>query len=137
MKNKKNAFRIRLKMLREDVGYSQQSFADTFGKSQSAVGSWEAGQREPEIDTLIGIADFFGVTLDYLVGRTENKFTQQKILEGESLPVELRNTDVKLRLVRDIIDEKISPREIENVLKLHRVLEGVYRKDDTTDPDNK
>ena len=64
-------FRIRLKTLREQAGYSQYSFADAFGCAQSTVGSWEAGRREPPYKTLVKLADFFGVTTDYLLGRTD------------------------------------------------------------------
>ena len=62
-------FRIRLKELREQTGYSQYSFADKFGVAQSTVGSWEAGKREPNFDTMQRLADFFGVSVDYLLGR--------------------------------------------------------------------
>ena len=65
-------FQTRLKELREHAGYSsQQSFADAFGVAQSTVGGWESGKREPKFDTTIRLADFFGVTLDYLLGHAE------------------------------------------------------------------
>lgn len=66
-------FRIRLKELREKAGYSQYSFADKFNVSQSAIASWEAGTREPKFDTMQKLADFFGVSVDYLLGREEIK----------------------------------------------------------------
>ena len=62
-------FRLRLKELRENMGLSQYAFADRFGVAQSTVGSWEAGKREPNFDTMQRIADFFGVSVDYLLGR--------------------------------------------------------------------
>lgn len=62
-------FRIRLKELREARGLSQYSFADAFGISQSTIGNWEAGKREPNFDTMQRLADFFGVSVDYLLGR--------------------------------------------------------------------
>ena len=62
-------FRIRLKELRERAGYSQYSFAEKFGVAQSTVGSWEAGKREPNFNTMQRLADFFGVSVDYLLGR--------------------------------------------------------------------
>ena len=65
-------FNLILKQLREDAGYSQYSFADAFGTKQSTVGGWESGAREPKIETLIKIANFYNVSLDYLLGR-ENK----------------------------------------------------------------
>lgn len=69
-------FRIRLKELRENSGYSQQSFADAFGVAQSTVGGWEAGKREPNFETTIKIASFFRVSVDYLLGNNN---------EGESV----------------------------------------------------
>ena len=66
-------FRIRLKELREQAGYSQYSLADAFGISQSTIGNWEAGKREPNFETMQRLADFFGVTVDYLLGRDTEK----------------------------------------------------------------
>ncbi|EDO61436.1 putative repressor LexA [[Clostridium] leptum DSM 753] len=62
-------FRIRLKELRENAGLSQYGFAEKIGISQSTVGNWEAGSREPNFKTMERIADFFGVSVDYLLGR--------------------------------------------------------------------
>lgn len=64
-----NLFQIRLKELREKAGYSQYSFAKAFGTKQSTVGNWESGAREPKFDTMQRLADFFGVSVDYLLGR--------------------------------------------------------------------
>ena len=64
-------FRLRIKELREDKGISQAAFAKKIGAAQSTVGSWECGTREPGFETLIKIADFFGVSLDYLLCRTD------------------------------------------------------------------
>lgn len=60
-------FRIRLKELREHAGYSQAAFAERINVSQPAVGHWESGTRKPDLDTLLTIADFFGVSVDYLL----------------------------------------------------------------------
>lgn len=62
-------FRFRLKELRENMGLSQYTFAEQIGIAQSTVGGWEAGKREPNFSTILKIADFFGVTVDYLLGR--------------------------------------------------------------------
>lgn len=64
-------FHARLKELREKAGYSQYSFADEMGIAQSTVGGWESGKREPNFEMTQKIADFFGVTVDYLLGRDE------------------------------------------------------------------
>ena len=64
-------FRIRLKKLREEKGLSQAAFAKEFGVAQSTVGGWEAGTREPNFDTVQKLADYFGVSVDYLLCRTK------------------------------------------------------------------
>lgn len=67
-------FQTRLKELREAAGYrSQQSFADAFGVAQSTVGGWEAGKREPNYETTMRLARFFGVSIDYLLGVDKEK----------------------------------------------------------------
>lgn len=62
-------FAKRLKELREQAGYSQYSFAAAMSIAQSTVGGWESGKREPNFDMTKKIADFFGVSVDYLLGR--------------------------------------------------------------------
>ena len=65
-------FQVRLKELRENAKYSQYTFADAFGVAQSTIGGWESGTREPNFTTMQRLADFFGVTTDYLLGRTND-----------------------------------------------------------------
>jgi transcriptional regulator with XRE-family HTH domain len=64
-------FRIRVKQLREEKHISQYDLAEVLGIAQSTVGNWEAGKREPNYETTMRLADFFGVSLDYLLGRTD------------------------------------------------------------------
>ncbi len=82
-------FRIRLKTLRENSGLSQSALAQNLGVKQSTVGGWESGNREPNFDTLSKIADLFGVSADYLLGRTESPLYAHavKAESGKSLTV--------------------------------------------------
>lgn len=57
-----------LKQLRKERGISQQALAAHLGISQQAVNKYENHNVEPDIETMTRLADFFGVTLDYLVG---------------------------------------------------------------------
>lgn len=57
-----------LKSLRLSHEFTQQEIADRLGISRGAYANLENGKREPDIATLIFIADLYGVTLDYLVG---------------------------------------------------------------------
>lgn len=80
-------FRIKLKQLREEKGYSQYSFAKAFGVAQSTIGGWESGTREPNFQTTQKLADFFGVSIDFLMGRDEPKKNDLPKRKGVRIPV--------------------------------------------------
>lgn len=65
--------RERLKLLREEKGLTQEKLAKSLSLSVSAVGMYEAGERQPPYATLEKIASFFNVSTDYLLGRTDEK----------------------------------------------------------------
>lgn len=54
--------------LRQQAGLSQQALADRFHLSQQTIHKYENGLAEPDIATLIELATFFGVSVDYLIG---------------------------------------------------------------------
>lgn len=76
-------FSLKLKSLREEAGYSQARLAAKLGVSQSTVGGWESGTREPSFKTLMGIADLFVVSVDYLLGRTDLRLFGEEVVIGE------------------------------------------------------
>ena len=65
---KKNIFAKNLKMLRTEKGISQIQLAEYLNVSKGIISLWENGLREPNMYSLILIAKFFGVSIDYLVG---------------------------------------------------------------------
>ena len=66
-------FNERLKYLRESLSMSQAEIAKKIGLSKSSVNMYERGEREPSIETLELIADFFNVDMDYLLGKSDHK----------------------------------------------------------------
>ena len=60
-------FRERLYQLRKGRGISQEELAHTVGVSRQAVQKWEAGAATPDLNNLSALADYFAVSLDYLV----------------------------------------------------------------------
>lgn len=64
-------FGKRLSALRKQKGLSQYELADRLGYSRGQIANYEQGKREPDYETLRKIADFFDVTTDYLLGRTD------------------------------------------------------------------
>lgn len=59
----------RIRKLRVAQGYSQVALAEKLGVSKQAVSNWENDNIQPSIDMLVRLADQFGVTTDYLLGR--------------------------------------------------------------------
>ncbi|MBR0483987.1 MAG: helix-turn-helix transcriptional regulator [Oscillospiraceae bacterium] len=70
-----------LKKLRKQKGITQKELADYLHISKSSVGMWEHGQRDPDTAMLLKIADFYGVTVDYLLGRETLSGTQEAVLQ--------------------------------------------------------
>lgn len=64
-------FATRLKDLRTEKGLNQSTLATAIGVSQSMIVRWEKDECEPTASNLNAIANYFGVTADYLLGRTE------------------------------------------------------------------
>lgn len=61
----------RLTSLMNEERISQAELARLVGISQSAVCNWLNGKKEPSIDSLWRLADFFDVSVDYIIGRKE------------------------------------------------------------------
>lgn len=66
-----NEFRIRLRRLREEKRKSRVVLSQLCGLHADAIRRYERGEQEPDIASLIAIADFFEVSLDYLTGRAD------------------------------------------------------------------
>lgn len=62
----------RLKELRTKRNISQVKLAIDLNMNQNSISRYENGEREADYDTLIAFADYFGVSVDYLLGRTDN-----------------------------------------------------------------
>lgn len=65
-------FGERLKLLRLSKGITQKQLAEKIGASERGIQNYETNQRKPTYDILISLANYFEISLDYLVGRTDN-----------------------------------------------------------------
>ena len=83
----------RIRDLREDRDLRQIDVANGINIDQKTLSNYETGKTLPDSDTLIKLADFFKVSIDYLVGRTCNNFySNYEIIK-------------KLDSIRDDLDE--------------------------------
>jgi putative transcriptional regulator len=77
----KMEFSERLKKLRKDTGLTQVDVANKLGISQQAYASWERGIKKPTQENLVKLSKILYVSVDYLLGNTENKQTSD-VLEN-------------------------------------------------------
>ncbi|MBQ6902556.1 MAG: helix-turn-helix transcriptional regulator [Oscillospiraceae bacterium] len=63
---------MRLREIRKAKGISQLKLALDLNTNQNTISRYETGEREPGIGELIKIADYFNVSVDYLIGHTDN-----------------------------------------------------------------
>ena len=63
----------RLRELREERGLKQQDIAEILNTTRATYSLYESGKNKPPIDNLIKLANFYKVSLDYLVARFESK----------------------------------------------------------------
>ncbi len=68
MKNEYLSFENILKELRQEKNLSQEDLVKAIGISQACIARWEIGKQEPKYIYIIKLAQFFGVTIDYLLG---------------------------------------------------------------------
>lgn len=63
----------RIRDLREDHDLTQRQVAEYLGMKQPQYARYEQGYRDIPSDMLIALADYYGVSVDYILGRTNNK----------------------------------------------------------------
>lgn len=103
----------RIKELRRQRGVTQEKMAALIGITRGAYANIENGKREPDIKTMITLADYFDVSLDCLMGRAEKK-GPAPVAESESAyspeykflsPV---NKEIADRLIADLVKSQPS-----------------------------
>ena len=75
---------MKLKELRKQRKLNQQAVADVLNCSQAVYSRYENGDREPSLEVLIRLADFYKVSLDELVGRTSMAV---EVIHGDPPPL--------------------------------------------------
>lgn len=72
-------FGKRLKLLRDKHNLSQQELGKSLSLAKQTISGYENGTRKPDQDILMRFADYFGVSVDYLLGRTDDPSPRPKI----------------------------------------------------------
>lgn len=72
-----------LRTLRRQAGLTMKQLGANLGMAESTVSLYENGKRSPDVQTLIRFADYFGVSLDFLLGRNEDHVAADNETSGE------------------------------------------------------
>lgn len=118
----------RLRSLREKKRLTQEEAAKRIGIARPTYANYEAGNREPDIETLIKIAEFYKVSLDYLVGRTDNPnmtFTEQERIIYDKL--DLTDEEIMSQLDMYYDGMKLTDQEKKEFLAIVRGIFSVRR----------
>jgi transcriptional regulator with XRE-family HTH domain len=89
----------RIAWLRAERGLTQEGLAEKVSISRASLSHYENDRREPDLDVLSKLADCFGVTLDYLMGRTHEP--------GRSIAPDVQEVVESLELSDEAIYQKI------------------------------
>ena len=77
-------FGDRLRELRKERGMQQRELGDLYNLSSSAIGSYERNLREPPLALLLQLSEYFGVSVGYLLCRTDERLTAKEYKEKDS-----------------------------------------------------
>ena len=102
----------RLKMLRSARGVLQKDIAALLGIDRTTYVKYEKGVSEPSIETLLKLADYFGVSVDFLLGR-EDEDTKKEIAA-------LSDDDLNLEIIKLL--SELSPEKQEIAVKILQTL---------------
>lgn len=110
-------FSERLKYIRNLRGLSQTELGEILGVQKNAVSQWETDKRFPLEDTLMRIVDYFDVSLDYLMGRTDD-------MKGKVVETVIQGHQMKLTFDKDVYKEKYSNGlSAEDLLEIMKLLD--------------
>lgn len=119
----------RIRELREDMGMSGKAFSAAMSVTASAVSQWELNKTLPDFAMLERIADFFRVSTDYLLVRTDDKrILSQIVTEAVDMDPELKqfwhvflsrqDLRVAFRTLKDL-----TPETLRQVVRIAKVIE--------------
>jgi transcriptional regulator with XRE-family HTH domain len=119
--NKNALFPSRLRELRNDAKLSQEQFSKEIGVTKSTISLYETGDNVPDIKTFTKIAEYFGVSFDFMLGKSESK-----IRENIDISKRLGLSDKAINVISNFDSEKqkILSTIIEND-KFREILSGI------------
>jgi len=110
-------FAHRLKKARKNSGFTQEEIAKELMITQVRISNYERGTREPDIETLTQLADFYGVTTDWLIGKDEKPIKNHPS-EWDGLKPRAESFPERLKMARSKIG--LSQEKVAKILKISK-----------------
>lgn len=135
-------FKNNLIYYRKSAGFSQEQFAEMLGYNSRTVQYWESGKQNPDIETIIKMAEIFNVTLDELIKGKRGRLKQDLIFlgGGTKLPHDMMralddityflfgNPEIALEYIDDIFEK---PKEVQTICSLIKIYVNENYGEDT------
>lgn len=112
-----------LKFLRERNGLTQEQLANRFNLMKSSISMYENNVRLPNAETIKDFANFFNVSIDYLMGNEINNNIDEELKEKEALKNMLKKTGFMAG------DDDLTDEELERLMKFVNANKEFLKKD--------
>lgn len=97
-----DTFKDRLKQLRNERNLTQKELAEYIGTTRATLASWETGRREPDMETLRKLSEYFNVSLDWLMGKTDIRDPHNLFIEEAAQKYGPRGKKQAEKLLKDV-----------------------------------
>lgn len=97
-----------LKELRIQGDFTQQQISDILGLERVTYAGYESDRRSPDFQTLINIADYYNISLDYLLGRKKQVYINKMDIEYIDLVKKYNNKGLSVKKIEKILETALS-----------------------------
>ncbi|MCG8540441.1 MAG: helix-turn-helix transcriptional regulator [Clostridia bacterium] len=112
----KEQFGDRLRKLRIEKEMTQEDLAKKFNTGKASISHYESNRRIPDANTIKKYADYFGVTIDYILGITEERNIYET--KPAEIPEDLKDLGMEyITLAKDIKRSELTPEEVRELLE--------------------
>lgn len=115
-----------LKSIRNEKNITQEELAKVLNLKRTSISGYETGRKEPDFGTLAKIADYFGVSIDFLLGRSNVKYTMdelREVIEGDSELASFIHEFITNYEVKAISKSLIKHKDLSKMKKILDILE--------------
>ena len=114
-------FKDRLIKLRKELNLTQEELAQKIGYTRTAISAWEIGRNEPSNADTIKLAEYFGVSTDYLLGKSDIR-NPEKIIDIDDVDVAFANgikglNETNKMIIKNTLEALLAKQEKDNETK--------------------